>query len=44
MNVELNLEELELIVETLNQKHDALSSGGAKVFPELRLSTNYITG
>jgi len=27
MNVELNLEELELIVEALDQKHDALSSG-----------------
>ncbi len=31
MNVELNLEELELIVETLNQKHDALSSGSAAI-------------
>jgi hypothetical protein len=31
MNVELNLGELELIVEALNQKHDALSSGGAEV-------------
>jgi hypothetical protein len=30
MNVELNLGELELIVEALNQKHDALSSGGPK--------------
>ena len=36
MNVKLNLEELELIVEALNQKHDALGSGGAKVFPELQ--------
>jgi hypothetical protein len=27
MNVKLNLEELELIVEALNQQHDALSSG-----------------
>ena len=36
MNVELNLGELELIVEALDQKHDALSSGGAKVFPELQ--------
>ena len=35
MNVELNLEELELIVEALNQKHDALSSGGPEVLPEL---------
>jgi len=26
MNVELNLGELELIVEALDQKHDALSS------------------
>jgi hypothetical protein len=31
MNVELNLGELELIVEALNQKHDALSSGGPEV-------------
>ena len=44
MNVELNLGELELIVEALDQKHDALSSGGAKVFRSFRLSTNYITG
>jgi hypothetical protein len=35
MNVELNLGELELIVEALNQKHDALSSGGAEVLPGL---------
>jgi hypothetical protein len=31
MNVELNLGELELIVEALDQKHDALSSGGTEV-------------
>jgi hypothetical protein len=31
INVELNLEELEQIVEALNQKHDALSSGGTEV-------------
>jgi hypothetical protein len=36
MNVELNLEELEQIVEALNQKHDALSSGGTEVLPELQ--------
>jgi hypothetical protein len=35
MNVELKLGELELIVEALNQKHDALSSGGTEVLPEL---------
>ena len=34
MNVELNLGELELIVEALNQKHDALSSGGAEVLAQ----------
>ena len=36
MNVELNLEELEQIVEALNQKQDALSSGGTEVLPELQ--------
>jgi hypothetical protein len=36
MNVELNLEELEQIVEALNQKHDALGSGGTEVLPELQ--------
>ena len=36
MNVELNLGELELIVKALDQKHDALSSGGTEVLPELR--------
>src|SRR6516165_3458821 len=36
MNVELNLEELEQIVEALNQKHEALSSGGTEVLPELQ--------
>ena len=36
MNVELNLEELELIVEALDQKHDALSSGGTEVLPTPR--------
>ena len=35
MNVKLNLEELELIVEALNQKHDALSSGVPEVLQEL---------
>jgi hypothetical protein len=34
MNVELNLGELELIVEALDQKHDALSSGGTEVLRE----------
>jgi hypothetical protein len=34
MNVKLNLEELELIVEALNQKHDALSGRGPRVLPE----------
>jgi hypothetical protein len=36
MNVELNLEQLEQIVEGLNQKHDALSSGGTEVLSELQ--------
>jgi len=36
MNVESNLGELEQIVEALDQKHDALSSGGAEVLPELQ--------
>ena len=36
MNVELNLEELEQIVEALNQKYDALSSGGTEVLSELQ--------
>jgi hypothetical protein len=44
MNVELNLEELELIVEALNQKHDALSSGVLKFSRSSRQSTHYTTG
>ena len=36
MNVELNLEELELIVEALDKKHDVPSSGDTEVLPELQ--------
>ena len=43
MNVELNLEELEQIVEALNQKHDALSSGCTEVLPELQAVNRLLT-